>query len=154
MSYQCQLKEQPAQPALSIRTRTSAQELPQEMGQAYRALAEHLQEQGQEPAGPPFAAYYNMDMQDLDVEMGVPVPDAMPGQDQIQPSQIPGGKLATCIHTGPYEKIEAAYTALSIWVQEQGHRATGVAYERYLNDPSQTPPEALRTEIVFPLEDE
>ena len=41
MSYQCQLREQPAQPTLSIRTRTSVQGLPQLIGRlAERARAQ------------------------------------------------------------------------------------------------------------------
>jgi effector-binding domain-containing protein len=32
-----------------------------------------------------------------------------------------------------------------------GYTATGVAYEIYLNEPSDTPPEKLKTQIAFPL---
>jgi effector-binding domain-containing protein len=151
MSYQCEVQEKAAQPAMSIRTRAPVQELGQALGKSFAAIWKHLGELGEAPAGPPFAAYYNEDMQDLDVEIGFPVSRRLPGKDDIEASEIPGGKVATCIHTGLYSEIEQAYNALSRWMQENGYEATGVAYEVYLNDPSETPPKELQTQIAFPL---
>jgi effector-binding domain-containing protein len=151
MSYKCEVKEQPTQLTLSIRTRTSVQDLAQVLGKAYGAIAQYLGELGEQPVGPPFAAYYNMDMQNLDVEIGFPVSRRLPGKDDINASEIPGGKVATCLYTGPYSEIEPAYNALSQWIKDNGYEVTGVAYEMYLNDPMQTLPQELRTQIVFPL---
>jgi effector-binding domain-containing protein len=151
MSYKCEVKEQSAQPALSIRTRTAVQDLAQVLGEAYSAMAQYLGELGEQPAGPPFTAYYNMDMQDLDVEIGFPVYKRLPGKDDIKASEIPGGEAATCLHTGPYSEIGPAYNALSEWIKDNGYEVTGVAYEVYLDDPAQTPPQELRTQILFPL---
>jgi effector-binding domain-containing protein len=151
MSYQCEIKQQPAQPALSIRTRTPVQDLNQALGRVYGAIAQYLGEMGAQPAGPPFVAYYNMDMQDLDVEVGFPVAGKLPGRGDIQATEIPGGELATCLYVGPYGEVGPAYDALSEWIKDNGREPTGVAYEVYLNDPSQTPPPQLQTQIMFPL---
>jgi len=151
MSYECEVKEQAAQPTLSIRTRTSVQDIPQVLGKAYGAIAQYLGELGEQPAGPPFAAYYNMDMQNLDIEIGLPVSRRFSGKDNIRASEIPSGKVATCLYTGPYSEIEPAYSALSRWIEDNRYEATGVVYEMYLNDPAQTPPQELRTQIVFLL---
>jgi effector-binding domain-containing protein len=151
MSYQCQVKEQPSQPTLAIRTRTSVQQLGQALGEAYGAIAQYLGELGEAPAGPPFAAYHNEDMEDLDVEIGFPVARELPGRGDILAGEIPGGGVATCLHTGPYSGIGSAYEALSHWMEENGYQPTGVAYEVYLNDPDETPPEELQTQIAFPL---
>jgi len=93
-----------------------------------------------------------MDMQDLDVEIGFPVSKSLPSKHDIKASEIPGGQVATCLHTGPYSKIEPAYNALSQWMKENGYEATGVAYEMYLDDPAETPPQELKTQILFPLQ--
>ena len=151
MSYNCELVEAAPQPTLSIRTTTSVQELPQELGKAYGAIAQYLGELGEQPAGAPFAGYFNMDMSNLEVEIGFPVSRAFPGKDDIKPSEIPGGKSARCLYTGPYNEIEPAYNALTAWAEENGYQTTGVAYEFYLNDPQETPPQELMTQIVFPL---
>ncbi len=151
MSYECKVREQPTQPALTIRTRAAVQDLPQVLGKAFGAIAQYLGELGGQSAGPPFAAYHNMDMQDLDIEIGFPVPGKLPGRDDIKVSEIPGGRAATCLYVGPYSDIGPAYNALSQWMKENGHEPTGVAYEMYLDDPDQTPPEELKTQILFPL---
>jgi effector-binding domain-containing protein len=151
MPYHCEVKEQHAQPTLVIRTRTPVQELPTVIGGAYGAIAQYLGELGEPPAGPPFTAYFNQDMQNLDVEIGFPVSRALPGRGEIHASEIPGGKVATCLYTGPYSGMEPAYNALFQWMEANGYQATGVAYEVYLSDPDETPPEELQTQIVFPV---
>jgi len=121
------------------------------LGEAYGRIAAYLAGSGEIPAGAPFTAYYNMDMQDLDVEIGFPVSKPLAGKDDIRASEIPGGKLAFALHTGPYSECGPAYEALTQFVKEHGFEATGVAYEFYLNDPQETPQAQLQTQIVFPL---
>jgi effector-binding domain-containing protein len=151
MTYHCETIDRPAQPVLSIRARTSVQDLPQALGKAYGAIMQYLGELGVPPAGAPFVAYFNMDMQDLDIEIGIPVMQPLSGRGEVQASAIPAGKSATILHTGPYPEVEAAYKALSAWVTENRYTTTGVSYEFYLNDPEQTPQQELQTQILFPL---
>ena len=151
MVYECEIKEQPAQPTLSIRTRTPVQEMPQVLGQAYGAIAQYLGALGEQPAGPPFVAYYNMDMEDLDIEVGFTVSTTTAGRGNIEAGELPPGKIATYVHKGPYSELGPAYTTLSEWIEAHGYEAAGVAYEFYLNDPGETPPQELLTQIAFPL---
>ena len=151
MSYNCELIERTAQPVVSIRTRGAVKDLPSILGRSYGALGAYLGRMRQEPAGAPFAAYYNQDMQNLDLEIGFPVAKKVAGQGEIQSGEIPGGRAASCMHTGPYDKIAAAYEALGQWMQARGLQGTGACYEFYLNDPQNTPSEKLQTQILFPL---
>ncbi|MGW8226185.1 MAG: GyrI-like domain-containing protein [Anaerolineales bacterium] len=151
MDYKCELLEQEPQPTLSIRTRTSVKELPQELGKAYDAIEQYLSQLGEEPAGAPYAAYFDFNMDDFEVEIGFPVARPLPEKGEIKNTEIPGGKLAQCLYTGPYKKIKPAYDALTEFVEEKGYEATGVAYEFYLNDVGEVAPEELLTQIVFPL---
>lgn len=152
MTYKCELVDQPAQPTLSIRTTTSLKELPQELGRAYGAIGQYMAQLGEQPAGAPYAAYFTFSMENMDIEIGFPVGGSLPGKGEIQAGEIPAGKIARCLYTGPYKKIEPAYNALTAYVEEQGHKTTGVAYEFYLNDPAEVAPEELLTQIVFRLE--
>lgn len=151
MSIHCEIQERDAQPTLSVRVRTSVSELPNLMARYYGAIMAYLGEVGQFPTGAPYGAYYNLDTDDLDVEIGFPVATALPGKDDIQPGEVPAGKYATCVWVGPYDESEAAYDALATFIAEQGYEPVGVAYEVYLNDPGEVPPEELQTEIAFPL---
>ena len=149
MSDQCELVELISQASLSIRLRTAAQDLAQVFGKGYGEMARYLGEIGVQPAGPPFAVYYNMDLDDLDVEFGFPLANSVEGKDAMRTSETPGGTAASCLHVGPYADVEPAYNALFQWIQDHGYEPTGIAYEQYLNDPEQTPAERLQTQIFL-----
>ena len=150
MSYEVTLDEQAALPTLVVRTRTSVHNLPSALGQAYGAVASYLGGLGQAPAGPPFSAYYNADMEDLDVEIGFPVAQALPGDGAtVQAGRMQGGTVAMCLHVGPYSRIGTAYEALTAWMAENRYEVAGPAYEIYLNDPGETPHSELQTQVVF-----
>ena len=151
MSIKCEIYEQAAQPTLTIRTRTSVEKLPQVLGESYGAIGQYLGSLGEAPSGAPFVAYYSMSMEDLDIEVGFPVVKPIPGMGAIQSSQMPAGKFATRLHKGPYNELGSAYEELTRWILEQGYETTGVAYEFYLNDPVETPPQELKTQIIFQL---
>ncbi len=151
MSNQCEIIERVAQPSLSIRTRASVQDLPRVLGKSYGKLMQYLGELGETPAGAPYVAYFNMDMQNLDMEIGFPVLSPLPGKGELQAGFLPAGKSAACHYTGPYNEVASAYNDLSAWIAAQGVQPTGVAYEFYLNDPQTTPPAELQTLILFPL---
>ena len=151
MTYQCQLIDRPAQPALVIRTRASVQMMPQILGPAWGAILQHSGRSGVHPSGPPFVAYHNMDMQDLDLEIGFPFVQQLQGEGEVRAGEIPAGQAAECLHIGPYDQLGAAYEALQQWMATNGYTPSGVAYEFYLNDPQSTPPAELQTQVVFPL---
>ena len=151
MQYQFVVEEKKAQPTISVRTRTTVENLPQVLGKAYGAIMNYLFEIGVQPAGAPYVGYFNMDMQDLDLECGLPVAQPVVGNDKLKPSEIPTGKQVSCLYTGPYNQIELAYNAIMAWIPANGYTPTGVCYEFYLNDPAETPENELLTKIVFLL---
>lgn len=151
LSDECKLIDQPEQSVLSIRTTIAVQDMPAVLGRAYAEIMEQLEALGEYPAGTPFVAYYNLDMQALDIEIGFPTSRRLPGKGIVQPSLIPAGPAATCEYTGPYEDMEPAYNALNVWIAERGYEPNGVCYEYYLNGPEDSPPSGYKTRIVFPL---
>ena len=151
MDYHCEIKDLPEQPILSIRTHSSAISLPKALGKAFEKLEARLKELGEEPSGAPFVAYYNMNMLNLDIEIGFPVKRPLESNEGIKAGFQPTGKYAITMHQGPYSKVRPAYNALTKKVKDEGYQTTGVAYEYYLNDPGTTKPVDLLTQVVFPL---
>lgn len=143
--------DEKAQQVLSIRTRSSVEELPDLIGRSYHLILEYLYELGEEPADVPFTAYYNLDMADIDVEMGFPVKKVLPGKGEIRAAEIPGGKVVSSMHKGPYKDMEQPYMDMAKWIADNGYEATGVAYEYYYNSPEDVPESELLTRIVMPL---
>lgn len=71
----------------------------------------------------------------------------------LEPVTIPAARAAVLTLEGPYTGLQAAWTHLyRSWLPNSGEEVANVApYEVYLNDPTDTAPEDLRTEIVVPL---
>jgi effector-binding domain-containing protein len=151
MDYRIELKEQAAQPVLSIRKTTSIENLPQEIGKAYAGIAQYLDEVGEQPAEVPFTAYYNLDMEHLDVEIGFPVSGQFAGKGEIKSSEFPAGKYAECMYKGPYADMVPAYDAMNKWIGENGLAATCISYEFYYNSPMDVPESELLTKIMLPV---
>ena len=140
----------PDQPALSIRTRTTVDQLPILIGQGYGRMAAYLASLGEHPSSVPFVAYHNMDMSDLDVELGFPIASPLPGNGDIICSSVPGGLRVFCMYLGPYSQIGPLYNELAAWITSNGLTQTGAACEYYFNVPD-CPEEQLLTQVVMPV---
>jgi effector-binding domain-containing protein len=148
---QYELVEKPEQPVIFIHKTTSVGNLPQEIGKAYGAIAQYMAEAGQPPQEAPYTAYYNMDMENLDVEMGFPLSAPLAGRGEIKAGSIPAGPQASCMYRGPYSGMAQAYAELTAKVNESGYAPTGVCYEFYYNEPGKVPDSELLTKVVFLL---
>ena len=119
------LLEKNEQPTLCIRTRTRVENLPALIGQSYGKLGAYFGRLGRHPADVPYVAYHNMDMQDLDVEMGFPVAEALPGDGEIVSGRIPAGKSVFCMYRGAYGEMAPVYQEMAAWIAQNGLIPTG-----------------------------
>ena len=83
MGYIIQIAETENQPVLSVRTKTSVENLPNIVGEVFGSIAGYIAANGDEPLGPAFIAYYNLDVENLEVEIGFPVAREMEGKAEI-----------------------------------------------------------------------
>jgi effector-binding domain-containing protein len=148
---QIELQDKQSQPVSYIRTRTSQDQLPKVIGESYKKIADYLCGLGEQPMGAPYTAYYNMDMQDLDVEMGFPVSKILPEHEEIKAREIEARRVVTTMYKGPYSGMEATYSGIFKWIGEKGYHLTGGSYEYYHNSPQDVPESELLTEIVMPI---
>ena len=151
MNYEIKILDLPQQPTLTVRTISSVEKLPDFFGKAYGSIMAYLQEIKEAPSGMPFATYYNLDMSALEIEAGFPVAKSLPAKGEIISTFIPPGKYISTVHTGSYDSVEPAYDALTQWAKSNGYTPSGVAYEYYLNDPTENPDIEPLTEIRFPI---
>ncbi|HBA36072.1 MAG TPA: hypothetical protein DCZ12_18255 [Gammaproteobacteria bacterium] len=79
--------------------------------------------------------------------------NASSDREDIQLITLKGGRHATLKFIGPYSQLEQAYQWLyGRWLPESGEEpADRPCFEIYLNDPKDTPPQALETLICMPL---
>ena len=146
-----ELRNTSEQDTVVVRITTPVEKLPEVIGPSYGKIMAYLGPKGIQPSGPPFLLYHNDDMAALDVEIGFPVPSRQEGSGDVKSSKLPGGRAAVIMHTGPYDTIQESYAALSAFISEKGLEMEPFCYEVYLNDPRETPPQELKTEIYFPI---
>jgi effector-binding domain-containing protein len=150
-TYEIESRRRRVQPTAVAETTLSAEELASWLDRTFQAVAAVVTAQGAYPAGPPFARYRMLGERRFGVEAGFPVTATITAIGEIHPSTLPGGEVATTIHTGPYDKVEPAYAALVSWVRAHGGELAGNAWEVYYSSPAEQPdPATWRTEVVQP----
>ena len=134
-------------PAIAIRGQVSLAQLPEffagALGELAACGATHI-------AGPPMALYHSFDPARIDVEIAMPVREAIPASGRIKPIALDGGPAVQVRHVGTYEQLGTAYQTIQEWIEDH-HRATaGVVREVYLT-PASAPAGERVTLVVQPL---
>ena len=146
-SYHVGLLEDPAQKVFSIRETAGVQQYHALFERLFREAAARGLTQALQIQMLYYDENFNPESSDVEVQMVV----AQDGPDvTMQPARL----CAAVQHRGPYEDLHLAYEALCAWLGEHTeYRMCGPAMDRYLNqDPDNTPPEALETGVLFPVE--
>jgi effector-binding domain-containing protein len=88
------------------------------------------------------------------VEVGAEVVEPFTGNDRVQCSQIPAGRVATTVHLGPYARLGEAHVAIREWCAQHGHTLSGVSWEIYghWKESWNTDPSLIRTDVFYLLE--
>lgn len=150
MEYKIELVRTHSQPVAYVRTRCAQADLPKVIGGSYGKIMQHLGKIGVQPSYAPYAAYYNLDMEDLDVEMGFPVQaEVRPGGDVLY-RVLPEGFQVETMYKGPYSGMIEAYSQMQAWMDKNGYEVSGPVFEYYLTPPEVPESEHL-TRIVFPV---
>ena len=152
MSFVIEMVETQEQPILVLKTVTPVTEMPKILGKAFMDIVTHIIELGENPVGPAFVGYFNMDMERLELEIGFPVSKALPGKGDILAGHIPAGKQVSCMYKGPYMEMSPAYEEIQKWIKDNGYKPLGPVYEHYYNSPDEVPESELLTKIVFLVE--
>jgi len=141
------------QAVLSIKATTNVEKLPMLIGECYEKIESYLEEIGEYPENIPFVRYFNMDMENLKVEIGFPVYEKLPGKEDIEFSYFEEMKTVYALYQGAYQEMEESYNEVMQWVEENGIKLNGTFIEYYYNSPEDISEDKLITEILMPLEE-
>jgi len=130
-------------------------QIPAGYGQLYGWIAQH----GLTPQGMPAAVYITSPgevSEDQAVwELWAPVSDEIadqaPDETKCGVKHLGERRVASAMHTGPYELLGDTYGPLMQWVAGQGYSVAGPAEEVYFSDPDEVPPEEYLTEVRVPV---
>src|SRR4051812_36514324 len=80
-----------------------------------------LAQKGIQPTGPVFFNYKVINMPGpMHVEAGVPISEAVEGDDAVRAGELPAGRYVTVIHHGHPDTLERATGDLLAWADEEG----------------------------------
>lgn len=128
--------------------------LPGGTEQSYRKIADYLKRQQVESGSPNLLLFYSRSEQRedglyIDVEAALPVPAALPGNEEVTVRTLPGGLMACTIHTGPDLFLGQAHIALHRWIKDNGYQLIGPPRQVALRHGTQM--EQRVTEVQFPV---
>ena len=87
----------------------------------------------------------------MEFEMAVPIVGRVSVEPGFDVNTLPGGRMVTLIHTGPYHEVGGAYTKALEYIGAHGLTLNGKCREIYLNNPDEVPESKLMTEIQIPV---
>jgi effector-binding domain-containing protein len=134
-----------------------------ELADAFREqlprIAAQVNELGGTITGPTYGRYHEVGEDRVRLEIGVPVgapvaglrPLAEADDVEIGLSELPAGPAAVLTHVGPYDELRHSWARLDGLLAEAGLTRSSPAWESYVDDPDEAPPERMRTEIIVPL---
>lgn len=147
-----QVTNQKPQIAVAIkRTALGMDEIVEAMETDYAKLMIYIAQQGKQIAGAPYCFYTNAseDYTTFDIELGIPVGEAVPASGEIFMSQTYEGKALVGTHKGSYKTLETTYLALMDYAKENSIGISNDCYDYYLSNPADTPENELLTQVVF-----
>ena len=153
MAYEIEIKDLEQRYVATIRTTTT----PDRIGETFRELLPEvmaqLTEAGVQPPNPPFGIYHTYTKDEVDLEVGVPLPQPIPTEGRVVGRELPATKAAVTWHLGPYGAIGQAFRAVEAWLAEQGKEPTGPPWEVYWTGPGEEQDSARwRTEVGYPID--
>jgi effector-binding domain-containing protein len=140
------------QPAAVVRDEVPMQEIRTVFDRGFGEVMRVAEAQGVAITGPPFGFYPRTPTDTVEVAVGFPVAAPVSADGDVTPFELPGGRVVTGVHVGPYESLGASYGELTEWAASNGHSLAGHMWESYLTDPSAEPdPATWQTRITWPL---
>ena len=152
-AYEVLLKQVDALLVASIRDR-----IPNiaERGHLYETLSKYLDQQRVQSSQPDMLLLHSRhELHDqemsIDVEVAMPLPTALPGNEQIRIRRLPSRLMASTVHTGDDLSIGRAYVALYRWMTDNGYRLDSSPRQVHLQRGEYMNPSDYVTEVQFPV---
>ena len=135
-----------------VPVKVARDEMQDAFGAAMGELKQTLGRQDVAPAGPVLARYLEITPETFELEVGVPVEEAVEAEGRVKESSIPETKVARTIHHGGYDGLSAAWATLEAWMEDRDlPRGSGV-WEVYRVGPDTTDdPSEWKTELCWPI---
>lgn len=136
-----------------VRGKVPLAELPAFFDRSFGTLAQVVAAQGLTVLGPAFARYHGPPTDVAELEVGFPVDGTVEADGDVQPGELPGGRVARVEHHGSFDELGSSWGALATWINDRGEAPSATLWEVYVTEPSpDMDPADLVTELSWLLE--
>ncbi|MGL5447327.1 MAG: GyrI-like domain-containing protein [Rhabdaerophilum sp.] len=139
------------QPMIRLRGQSTWDDGFEELKKALKMLDDDAKRLGLAPSGQPKAHFIDSDDLGFTYEaflpLAAPPSPSLPFVKGIEPGQSPAGRAMLFTHEGPYEEIDAAYEAITAFMEEKSLAYTGKFLEEYLVLPEKSDDPAMKLNI-------
>jgi effector-binding domain-containing protein len=120
---------------------------------AFKNVYGYLDRQGIKPAGPAMTIYTASDDAGFDFQAAVPIAEAPkdPPKGDLAIGTSPEGKALKFMHRGSYDSLDAAYDAITHYLDERKLEARDLYIEQYDSDLLNTPEDNLVIQVLVPI---
>lgn len=150
--------EVPAMTVAYVSRNSAVAEIATTIGAAYGTVNAFLAAHDLQPNGVPLAITSAWDEKTWTFDAGVPVsgpPAALAAarkvDGEVKLVDLPATRALKAEHVGPYDTTQMAYERLIKLQKDQQLTENGRMWEEYPNDPQNTPPEQLVTNVYLPV---
>ncbi len=151
-TYEIELLQLEPQSVAAIRAIATRSEIVSTRELLSPEIVEYLQDTGVSSIGASYVRYFHSGADRVDLEVGVMISGTFEGNSRVEPGELPGGRVTTIMHTGSFENLAGAYTALVEWIRDQGYQEIDAPWEVYLTHPTGDFDSTLgQTQIFWPI---
>ena len=128
----------------------SGKEIANAMASGFGELFGFVEKKGVKPLSMPMAVYIEMPAGDkMAFRAGIFVnkEDAQLAEGNVKSAAMPAGDVFTTTHIGPYTNLNQTHKALWDHMETEGISKAMPVWEIYVDDPTTTPEDELRTAI-------
>jgi effector-binding domain-containing protein len=152
MAYDVEVKDLEERLVATVRVKTT----PDRIGETFREVMPEVSAQlaaaAVQPPNPMFAIYHSYSQDEVDMELGLPLPGPIPTEGRVVGHELPATLAAVTWHHGSYDTIGEAFRAVEAWIEQEGKERAGPPFEVYWTGPEDDPdPAAWRTEVGYPI---
>ena len=151
MGYPIEVVELKPQPVIVIETDVAPPALGEALARILPTVHGFASAHDTPVTGMPFMRYLAMTDR-FRIEAGMPVAEPVAGEGEIECRQLPGGRAATTLFVGPYDRVGEAWDAIYAWCDARGIERRYGGWDVYENDPAEAgDPSGYRTRLYLPL---
>ena len=158
------IETRPDQPYVGVRAVMPMSDFSRQIPEMAAKASQWLDVRGLRPSGRPILRYHVVDMPErMDVELGLPLAEAVASDGQVRSDVLPAGRYAVLTYTGVKNAL-AANKELFHWIADQGEEAASRSseggeafdsrFETYMTDLEAEPvQDRWETEVAVKLRD-